>query len=95
LLPFTDQGLAANQFVHDDVVLDEQNAVEAPARHIHLTFEIQSINPEIAIAGAFDGSLFNLETRAGRFSIDAIPYPGIELVRVGRRADIKRRTTSE
>lgn len=81
-----DQGLAANQFVHNNVVLDEQHAVELPARYVHLTFEVQKISPEITRAGAIDGSLFNFEARAGRFSLDAIPYPGIELVGIGCRA---------
>ena len=90
-----DQGLAANQFVHNNVVLDEQHAVELPARYVHLAFEVQKISPEITKVGAFDGSLFNFKARTGRFPIDAISYPVSSSPGSVVGLGIKRRTTSE
>ena len=81
---FVNQRLAADQFIDDDVVFNEEYAVEAPASHINLTLEIQEIGQEISGTLAIDGFLNHLITLAGGFRVDALPYPCIQVIDIDR-----------
>lgn len=75
-----DHGLAAYQFVYDQIVLDQHHAPKMPASHVRFFLEAQKVHPEIPKPVALDDPLIDLEASAGQFCPDAIIYPGIEFV---------------
>src|SRR4030066_663742 len=75
LFKFAGNRLAAGRLVYDHVVLDQDNPVEAPANNVRFAPEIHEIRPEIPVALAGYGFVFQLISLAGGICKDAVVHP--------------------
>lgn len=88
-LAFVDGRLSTGQLVDNQIILDQDDTIEAPPNNIHLAFEVQEIDPEVAIAVTLHDPLVYLVTLAGRFGRNALQHSRVEVVRVDRRTGNK------
>ncbi len=82
LFVLVDRGFSARQLVDHHVVLDQDDAVEAPAHHVSLALEIEEIREKVAVAVAFHHRLVDFVAFAGGFGLDAFLHAQVEVVGV-------------
>jgi len=73
------RGLPAGELVDDDVVLQQDEAVEAPARGVRLALEAEHIEHHIAHALPVHLALVDLEAAAAHLGHHALAHAVVEV----------------
>src|SRR5512137_2112408 len=88
-LDLADDGLAAVERVHDDVVDEQDQRVETPARDVRLPVEAKRVQPEVGRAIALHVADVPRVAIAGLPREQAFADPAVELLRRHAAADRK------